>query len=593
MDINLHTGTDRKMVDDRYGDLANKKKILTIGLIIKDVFNDYFKEIIHGVAHTLHERDARLVVVAGRQDDGYEAEDKQHLYKIVYNSIFKAEENCGFDGVIVALPNIKGIKYEEYSDIPRVFIDSYAEGETTVNYDDRIGMQEALDYLIDKKGVKEICMLGGREDNPNAVKRKEIFIEYLRNKGLHYNEDKYEKTDMSINCVAAAEKLLDRNREVQAICCVNDMVAEGLYEAMRRRQLVPGQDIYVFGFDNSQTATDLIPPLASIGSDSTGIGQYAVEQLLKKIEGRNMKSVLLPTRLYGRESMDYEVNSYSVNEMLKADHDFINRLFDDCFYRYRNEVKDSRGVDLRILFFEVMSKVLVFNKVKIAVTRESDSIEELKRIIEEFFDNGAMEYTDVSRFVSCMDHIQKTAGECSKSASANERRNYIFNYIRNRALLANGMHSNKRHNKHMEERLKLQEFMAATVPFKDTDFENLDDVINAFSMLDLKNAALYLYDEPVAYKARKDFVFPDMLKLKCVTRDGGNILIPEDRQPCAISEIFDREELPEVLNGWVSFPVFIGRHVFGILVSELNRDTISRGEYIANILSRVIAIRMQ
>ncbi|MBR5361125.1 MAG: hypothetical protein IK123_09580, partial [Lachnospiraceae bacterium] len=330
----------------------------------------------------------------------------------------------------------------------------------------------------------------------------------------------------------------------------------------------------------------------SVGSDSVGIGQYAAEQLLKKLEGRNMKSVELPTCLYGRESMDYEVNTYSVNDMLNADHDFINRLFDDCFYRYRNEVKESRGVDLRILFFELMSKILVFNKLKLTVTKESDTIDELKKIIDEFFDNGAMQYTDVSRFVSCMDHIQKTANECTKSGSGNERRNIIFNYIRNSALLASARHSNIRHNKHIEERLRLQEYMAQTVPFKESDFENMDDVINVFNKLELRNAALYLYDRPVAYKARKDFEFPDKLKLRCVTREGGNIVISEEKQMCDISEIFDREELPDVRNGWVSFPVFIGRHVFGILVSELNRDTLSRGEYIANILSRVIALRM-
>ncbi len=592
MENNGSAGINKKMADDRYGDLKSQEKILTIGLIVEDVFSDYFKDIIHGVAHTLYERNARLVVVAGRQDDGKEPDDKQHLYKIVYNSIFKAEEKCGFDGIIVALPNLKDKKYEGYEGIPKVFIGYYSDIETTVNYDDRVGMKQAMDYLIDKKGVTEVCMLGGREDNPLADNRKKVFIECLQQRGLHYNEDKYEKTDMTIRSEAAAERLLDRNRDVQAICCVNDSVAEGLYEVMKSRQLVPGQDILVFGFDNTQTATDLIPPLSSIGSDSTGIGQYAVQQLLKKLEGRNMKSVELPTCLYGRESMAYEVNSYSVSDMLGADHDFINRLFDDCFYRYRNEVKDSKGVDLRILFFELMSKILVFNKIKLTVSKESDNIDELKGIIEEFFDNGAMQYTDVSRFVSCMDHIQKTANECSRSVSANERRTAVFSYIRNRALLASARHSNIRHNKHMEERLNLQEYMAQTVPFKESDFGNMDDVINAFNKLELRNAALYLYDIPVAYKARKDFSFPEKLRLRCVTREGGNIIIPEEKQICDISEIFDREELPYVRNGWVSFPVFIGRHVFGILVSELNRDTLSRGEYVANILSRVIALRM-
>ena len=143
MDNNGSAGINRKIVDDRYGDLKAKEKVLTIGLIIEDVFSDYFKEIIHGVAHTLYERNARLVVVAGRQDDSRDPEDKQHLYKIVYNSIFKAEEKCGFDGVIVALPNHMGKKYEGYEGIPKVFI-AYDDP------DERRELENTADILFGK-----------------------------------------------------------------------------------------------------------------------------------------------------------------------------------------------------------------------------------------------------------------------------------------------------------------------------------------------------------------------------------------------------------------------------------------------------------
>ncbi len=576
------------MNDERYGTI--KKDILTIGLVIEEVDSEYSTEIIHSIYHAmLGKKSMRLVVIPGRQDGYNDPKDRKQQYKIVFNSIYRIAEKCHFDGLILALPNLKGYNYKYYENIPKVFIAADDRDEITVNYNDEIGLRQAMDYIIKEKKATEICMLGGRDDNADACKRKEIFIKCLRERLLDYTDYQFERTDMTRYCENEAGRLLDRNPDVEAIFCVNDQVAIGLYEVMKRRNLVPGRDILVFGYDNSDTATALIPPLASVGADSASLGESALEQLLKKIEGRKPISMEIPTCLFARESLAYEMNQYTTKEVLNPDNDFITRLFNDCFYRYRNEIKGSQAVDLRILYFDFMSRILMNSKSKQINDKEFD---EISRRIDMFFDNNAMRYTDVSRFVNCIDHLQKAINESSRAGAKNDKRNELFTRMRNKALFSNQARASAEYRFRDEAANMLQNYLLETVPYRAIDVDNMADVYGNLNMLGLHNAALYMYEKPVIYRDRDDFAFPDTILLKCVvTSDVTKLIQPQD-QPCPVEAIHTRKELTWADSGMIAFPVTLGVHIFGILVCGLTRGIVSKGEYLANQLGRVIALRI-
>ena len=132
----------------------------------------------------------------------------------------------------------------------------------------------------------------------------------------------------------------------------------GLFNVMKKRGLEPGKDIYVFGFDNTKMAGHMIPTLSSIGADETTMGRKSLELLLALMNGEQVGSVRIPTRLYGRESFPYEMYEYSRQEMLNVEEAFIYRMFDDCFYRYRYEHVGRESVNLKRLFYEFTSRIL-------------------------------------------------------------------------------------------------------------------------------------------------------------------------------------------------------------------------------------------
>ena len=151
-------------------------RMKTIGLILEDSFTDYAKDIAHSVAHTIMGiKDMRLIIVAGRQDNCNDPEDKMHRFKQIYNTIYSMHSKCPFDGLLFTFPNLIGVNENLFKDIPKVYIASDKEHTPAVNYDNEMGVREALDYLIRIKGLTKLCMLGGRDDNADAQARKKVF----------------------------------------------------------------------------------------------------------------------------------------------------------------------------------------------------------------------------------------------------------------------------------------------------------------------------------------------------------------------------------------------------------------------------------
>ena len=116
---------------------------------------------------------------------------------------------------------------------------------------------------------------------------------------------------------------------------------------MENRGLVPGKDIMVVGFDNTHMSEDMLPPLSSIGTDTQGLGHRAAQIMLNMMNGQKACSEVVRTKLYGRESLVYETNEYTTQELEIADPGFICRMFDDCFYRYSSSNISREQINLR------------------------------------------------------------------------------------------------------------------------------------------------------------------------------------------------------------------------------------------------------
>ena len=168
--------------------------------MLEDAFTDFAHDIIHSVSLVVKDlKDIRLVVIPGRQDDSRDPFDLMHQYKIRHNLIDMMNEQFHFDGLLLTFPNLSRMQKDIYRGIPKVYLATDLQDEITVNYDDAMGIREAIDYLVRIRGVTRLCMLCGRDDNTDAQKRRRIFRQCLEDNGLIYTESQYEPADMSMS----------------------------------------------------------------------------------------------------------------------------------------------------------------------------------------------------------------------------------------------------------------------------------------------------------------------------------------------------------------------------------------------------------
>ena len=90
-----------------------------------------------------------------------------------------------------------------------------------------------------------------------------------------------------------------------ALFCVNDMIAYGTIEALRRNGLrVPG-DVSVIGFDNLPQSERLTPPLSTVEVRKHSMGTMAMQLLTERIEGGGIptRKVVIGSELIRRASV--------------------------------------------------------------------------------------------------------------------------------------------------------------------------------------------------------------------------------------------------------------------------------------------------
>ncbi|MBR1591428.1 MAG: LacI family DNA-binding transcriptional regulator [Ruminococcus sp.] len=564
---------------------GRKRYEKSVAVILDDINSSFSTDIIKGITKAIPEKkNISLFVISGKY-----ADEKNHRYKAVYNSIYRLGQQCIFDGIIHIGDMNRTVTGADLSEkpgtVPEVFVASNAQNRTNVNYDSEKGISQAVEYLVNINGFSKICMLGGREDNRDAFVRKKIFTECLKKNGVYFSDMNYEITDMSSECAREAARLLDRNPGVQAIFCVNDSVARGLYRAMEEKNLVPGKDILVFGFDNTRAAGEMSPTLTSIGADESSLGQKAMELMLRRLDGETVSSALVPTRLYGRESFHYERYDYSIIELMNADPKFIHRMFRDCFYRYRREPFDRESVDLERLFYEFVSLMLK------AMQRKYISIEEYNRIVKminKFFEKGAAQYTDTGKLIESMEKLQSGINHSQKSAAVNAMVNSLFTKMKDKVIGVLSDNIIQEKNNHLYGREQLLEFL---IDGAFDESKGYDGIFTSINKLGLKNAAFYMFEKPFEYGNSDSAYFPDTIMLKCIVKDGDAYTLPEERQVCMTRDIFLRDELTSKSKVWLTFPVLYTDTIYGFLVCGAADEIYKRGEFLSLQLGRAIYIK--
>jgi len=256
----------------------------TIGVMLPDIRNPFFPDILDGLTDTL--RDTDYHVLLGPNCDGEEAEAK----------IIDAMTDRGMDGMILIAPISPRRHLEQVATtVPTVVVGRHGQSAhyDTVTDDDTTGAALVVNHLADL-GHRHIAHIDHRETDPtrlaempNAV-RAEGYRQAMRARGLEI--DIVTTTYTQEGGYRGAQQLLARAKRPTAVFAGADIVAMGVLTALTEAGLSVPDDISIAGYDNTTFAA--LGPISLTSVDQAGhqIGANAARLLLERIADRNRPS---------------------------------------------------------------------------------------------------------------------------------------------------------------------------------------------------------------------------------------------------------------------------------------------------------------
>lgn len=215
----------------------------------------------------------------------------EHLLKENTAPAFLEAEAVRADGVIyvAAHGRILDCVPNDY-DIPVVFGYGMSKDNVykSVVIDDSNSSEEIIDYLI-SKGHKKIGVIGGKPDNFHTMWRMEGYKDSLKKNNIKFDKNIIEYGDWERESgEKAAEKLIAKG--VKTIFCMNDLMAAGAYDCVRKKDLIVGKDISIFGFDNREMSEYLYPTLSTSEIMLEKIGIKCCELIIEEIENEDFRN---------------------------------------------------------------------------------------------------------------------------------------------------------------------------------------------------------------------------------------------------------------------------------------------------------------
>lgn len=455
----------------------------TIGVLVGGITDDFTRLLCHGVIERAKTLDVNIVVIPGKFLDREYSETSDIYYEYQYQTLFSYATKENLDGVIVASSCIGCFATKErirkfmkrYLQMPCVIVAADEPDQICVRYDNGAGIREGLNYMIEELGYTRIGMIGGPDSNYDANERRKTYIEVLEAHGIEFDPGLYVEGDLTSESKEVFRDILDRNPDMQGVFCVNDSCASGFYEELKARDILPGRDISVMGYDDIEWATQIYPTLSTVRADAEKLGSEAVNLMVRLIDGRQVESKILPTEFIRRDSF------------------------------------------------------------------------------------------------------------CKKGGSRNLSKNVIEGYLSMNHMLS------EQWEERNKTQFKMKTFIQKVLSFDRGNDRSYGEILGTMDWLDIENAFIFLYKEPIIHLIGEPFELPGQLYLKTKDLREKVSSVITVNQKVSSSNLYDFESLGVEGSGiYVLLPLYSNEILYGVLLCDLTEGVLVNGEFLGNQVSAAV-----
>ena len=274
-----------------------QQKTREIGIIIPDISNPFFSDIVKCLASELRKKGYNFIL--------YDSDEDIAIERTGVKSLLEKR----VDGLIIASvgQDFSHIQKIRDADIPVVMVDRCSDDLyiDSVSVDNVKGSLLAVNYLINE-GHTRIAFIKGLPGTYANETRLNGYKQALQAAGISIDEQLIVGDDFrSFNGYLSTKSLLNLSNPPSAIYTAGDLIALGTLEACKEMNISIPDDISLITFDDPVFASYLSPALTAIEQPRFKIAEIAIAMLYSRIKNPNEehRKILLEPKLNVRSSV--------------------------------------------------------------------------------------------------------------------------------------------------------------------------------------------------------------------------------------------------------------------------------------------------
>ena len=272
----------------------------TVGVIVHDISDPYFGEMVKGLEDGLHTDDYRLFVASSDRDPGKELD---------YVRAFHAHQ---VDAIVFAATSLREPEYTKtLGDLAERFrsrggilvmlSDHVLEGPK-VHFDNRRAIADMVGYLHEK-GHRRIGYIGGPDELVVSTTRREAFLSAADQLGLTVPPEWITSGGFTFAGGSEAMAQLLEAGDMTAVLAANDLMAIGAMRQLLSRGISVPDDVSVAGFDDILIAEYAPVPLTTMRVPTYEIGNLGASLVLGALRGDDPPDITVEGEIVERESV--------------------------------------------------------------------------------------------------------------------------------------------------------------------------------------------------------------------------------------------------------------------------------------------------
>lgn len=242
-------------------------------VLVSDISNPFCAEVVKGIEEQAEKNGYRILLCNSGADIARSRSSLQLLSGKMVDGIITMDAFSKLPELSQLIGKAPWVQCAEHDDNGQI---------SCVGIDDDVAAQSVVHYLAGQ-GRQRIALINHDLRYRYARLRQQGYAHQLKEQQLAWQAIAY-ASELSFSAgKAAMNQLLVGETRPDAVFAVSDTLAAGAMAAIQQAGLRIPQDIAVVGFDGSELADMVSPPLTTLAQPSREIGRRACELVLQKI----------------------------------------------------------------------------------------------------------------------------------------------------------------------------------------------------------------------------------------------------------------------------------------------------------------------